>query len=59
MPQSPVGNFWPGQARWRKVIYFLHADGTVWLLIVYKKSKFDELPTSFITQLRKAVQDAL
>ena len=42
-----------------RVIYFLHADGTVWLLIVYKKSKFDKLPTSFITQLRKAVQDAL
>ena len=42
-----------------RVIYFLHADGTVWLLIVYKKSRFDKLPTSFITQLRKAVQDAL
>ena len=42
-----------------RVIYFLHADGTVWLLIVYKKSRFDKLPTSFITQLRTAVQDAL
>ncbi len=42
-----------------RVIYFLHADSTIWLLIVYKKAKFDNLPTSFITQLRKAVQDAL
>ena len=42
-----------------RVIYFLHIDETVWLLIVYKKAKFDNLPTSFIAQLRKAVQDAL
>jgi len=31
----------------------------VWLLIVYKKAKFDKLSTSFIAQLRKAVQDAI
>jgi hypothetical protein len=42
-----------------RVIYFLHANETIWLLIVYKKAKFDNLPTSFIVQLRKAVQDAL
>ena len=42
-----------------RVIYFLHTDEVVWLLIVYKKAKFDNLPTSFIAQLRKAVQDAL
>ena len=42
-----------------RVIYFLHTDEIVWLLIVYKKAKFDNLPTSFIAQLRKAVQDAL
>ena len=42
-----------------RVIYFLHTDEVVWLLIVYKKAKFDNLPTSFVTQLRKAVQDAL
>ena len=42
-----------------RIIYFLHTDETVWLLIVYKKAKFDNLPTSFIAQLRKAVQDAL
>jgi len=42
-----------------KVIYFLQVDHTVWLLVVYKKAKFDNLPSSFIAQLRKAVQDAL
>jgi len=34
-------------------------NGTVWLLIVYKKAKFDILPTTFLARLRKAVQDAL
>ena len=42
-----------------RVIYFLHTDEVVWLLIVYKKAKLDNLPTSFVAQLRKAVQDAL
>ena len=42
-----------------RVIYFLHTDEVVWLLIVYKKAKFDNLPTSFVVQLRKAVHDAL
>jgi len=42
-----------------RVVYFLHNVETVWLLIVYKKAKFDNLPTSFLSQLRKAVQDAL
>ena len=42
-----------------RVIYFLQVDHTVWLLVVYKKAKFDNLPSSFIAQLRKAVQDAL
>ena len=42
-----------------RVIYFLHTNEVVWLLIVYKKAKFDNLPTSFVAQLRKAVQDAL
>ena len=42
-----------------RVIYFLHTDEVVWLLIVYKKAKFDNLPTSFVAQLRKAVRDAL
>ena len=42
-----------------RVIYFLAADTTVWLLIVYKKAKFDNLPTDFIAALKKGVEDAL
>jgi hypothetical protein len=42
-----------------RVIYFLQSEEAIWLLIVYKKAAFDKLPTAFIVQLRKAVQDAL
>jgi len=42
-----------------RVIYFLAADGVVWLLIVYTKAKFDKLPTSFLAQLKQGVEDAL
>lgn len=42
-----------------RVIYFLASDGTVWLLIVYAKVKFDNLPASFLAQLKKGVEDAL
>ncbi len=42
-----------------RVIYFLADDTTIWLLIVYTKAKFDNLPTSFIEQLKQGVQDAL
>jgi hypothetical protein len=42
-----------------RVIYFLAPDGTVWLLIVYAKAKFDSLPASFLAQLKKGVEDAI
>ncbi|HMN76978.1 MAG TPA: transcriptional regulator [Burkholderiaceae bacterium] len=42
-----------------RVIYFLATDGTVWLLIVYAKAKFDNLPASFLVQLKKGVEDAI
>jgi len=41
-----------------RVIYFLAAEGTVWLLIVYKKAKYDNLPTTFLAKLKKGVEDA-
>jgi hypothetical protein len=40
-------------------IYFLAPDATVWLLIVYAKAKFDNLPASFLAQLKKGVEDAI
>ena len=42
-----------------RVIYFNAEDDTVWLLIVYKKAKFDNLPTSFLLELKKGVEHAL
>jgi hypothetical protein len=53
---STAGSGKRGGAR---VIYFLEQEHTVWLLIVYKKSKYDNLPTEFISELRKGVEDAL
>jgi hypothetical protein len=41
------------------VIYFNIDGGTTWLLIVYKKAKFDNLSTSFLVQLKQGVEDAL
>ena len=42
-----------------RVIYFLAHDGTVWLLIVYSKVKFDNLPASFLAELKKGIEDAI
>ena len=41
-----------------RVIYFLAEEATVWLLIVYTKAKFDNLPTSFIVQLKRGIEEA-
>jgi hypothetical protein len=48
-----------GKSGGARVIYFVAEDGTIWLLIVYKKAKFDNLPTSFLVALRQGVEDAL
>jgi hypothetical protein len=48
-----------GKSGGARVIYFNLDDGTTWLLIVYKKAKFDNLPTSFLVQLKQGVEDAL
>lgn len=42
-----------------RVIYFNVADLTIWLLIVYAKAKFDNLPAAFLAELRQGVEDAL
>ena len=42
-----------------RVIYFVAPDGKVWLLIVYKKAKYDTLPTAFLAELKRGVEDAL
>jgi hypothetical protein len=42
-----------------RVIYFNVDTEIIWLLIVYKKAKFDDLPTSFLVELKQGVEDAL
>lgn len=39
-----------------RVIYYNKRDGQIWLLIVYAKAKFDNLPTEFLTQLKAEVE---
>ncbi len=48
-----------GKSGGARVVYFNADDATVWLLIVYKKAKFDNLPTSFLVELKQGVEDAL
>jgi hypothetical protein len=41
-----------------RVIYFNQLDrGLIWLLIVYAKAKFDNLPTTFLNQLKEELVD--
>ena len=56
-----AGSVIPGSGKrgGARVIYFVAADGVIWLLIVYKKAKFDNLPTSFLVHLKQGVEDAL
>ncbi len=39
-----------------RVIYFNGTDGRVWLLIVYAKAKFDNLPAEFLAKLKYEVE---
>ena len=42
-----------------RIIYFNATEAAIWLLIVYKKAKFDNLPTAFLAELKKGVEDGL
>ena len=43
-----------GKSGGSRVIYFNHLDaGKIYLMIVYTKSKFDNLPNEFLDQLKK------
>jgi hypothetical protein len=41
-----------------RVIYFNANTEIIWFLIVYKKAKFDNFPTSFLVELKQGVEDA-
>ena len=43
----------------RVVYYNLLSDGKIWLLIVYSKAKFDNLPLAFLNQLKSAILESL
>jgi hypothetical protein len=40
-----------------RVIYFNEVEGHIWLLIVYSKAKFDNLPAEFLAQLKREVEN--
>ena len=40
-----------------RVIYFNEFEGRIWLLIVYAKAKFDNLPAEFLAKLRDEVEN--
>ena len=40
-----------------RVVYFNEIEGRIWLLIVYSKSKFDNLPAEFLAQLKGEVEN--
>ena len=42
-----------------RVIYFNPSETVLWLLIVYTKSKFDNLPAAFLAKLKQEIQDAI
>ena len=46
-----------------RAIYFHFSEETIWLLIglliVYTKAKFDNLPASFLAELKKEVLNAI
>ncbi|RFO97495.1 transcriptional regulator [Rhodoferax lacus] len=39
-----------------RVIYFNTVEGRIWLLIVYAKAKFDNLPVEFLAKLKYEVE---
>ena len=46
-----------GKRSGARVIYFIAQDESIWLLIVYAKNKFDDLPPDFLAQLRREVEN--
>ena len=42
-----------------RIVYFNLTEAVIWLLIVYTKSKFDNLPSSFLAQLRQEIENAI
>lgn len=41
----------------RVIYYNMLSEGSIWLLIVYTKAKFDNLPAAFLKQLKEEVSN--
>ena len=39
-----------------RVIYTIASNETIWLLIVYTKAKFDNLPADFLARLKRGIE---
>jgi hypothetical protein len=54
---------WAGSGRGKRggarVIYFNAMYRTIWLLIVYTKAQFDNLPKEFLAKMKQGVENAL
>jgi hypothetical protein len=54
---------WPSSGKGKRggarIIYFVIENDAIWLLIAYTKAKFDNLPTSFLAELKKEVENGL
>ena len=46
-----------GKRSGARVIYFNEIEGRIWLVIVYAKSKFDNLPAECLAQLKGEVEN--
>ena len=42
-----------------RAVYFHFSEETIWLLIAYKKAKFDNLPSKFLLELKEEVLNAI
>lgn len=41
----------------RVIYYNVEAEGQIWLLLVYAKAKFDNLPTEYLAKLKEVMND--
>jgi len=54
---SGLHNCGRGKSGGARIIYCNADDSTIWLLIVYTKAWFDNLPTTFLAQLKREIED--
>ncbi len=53
---GPVAE-WGKRGGTRVIYYNTLSEGSIWLLIAYTKTKFDNLPTAFLKQLKEEISN--